>query len=198
MDPFALLELLTYEFERLPLIHNGPVHESEVGDDTDLITTLQNGYLQNVVHRYVLGFDKDGHAVAEGTTMQRLFGYPPYRNTSDPTLREANDRMVFLANNWQKESIGNTQYGGITYCINPLFEDQFFVVPADTGVHKEMVPQVGTMKDFFHVVVEHLHIYDYPISEIFSQWYEGPSPGGGGTHNTSKTARAKSKRCTGM
>jgi hypothetical protein len=214
MDREELLELLTYEFERLPLIHNGPVYESEVGDDTDLITSLQNGYLQNVIHRYVLGFDKDGHAAAEGKTMERFFGYPRYKNLSDPTLCEANDRMLFLANNWQKASIGNTQYGSVTYVINPLVETQLFVAPADSGIHKGLIPlvsassfairtfpnanvlttptciQFGTMKDFLHVVVEHLHIYDYSISEIFREWYDR-QPGGGALR------AARGEKCTG-
>lgn len=173
MTQAELLDLLAYEFERLPLIHNGPYLDSEVGDDTDLNTTLLNGYLQNVVHRYVLGYDKDGHALAESATMERLFGYPAFKNTSDPTLIEANDRMLFLANNWEKSCVGNPQYGSVVYALNPLFADQLFVAPADTGIHKDRVPVSGTMQHFFHVMVQHLQIYDYSISEMFAHWYDG-------------------------
>ena len=39
-------------------------------------------------------------------------GFAPYGHSDRPTLREANGRMLYLANNMQKADAGNWQYGG--------------------------------------------------------------------------------------
>jgi hypothetical protein len=55
----TLVEILQYEFSRIPIIHNAPVTEAEakVPDDTDLFTNLANGYMQSVPQRFVFGIE---------------------------------------------------------------------------------------------------------------------------------------------
>ena len=84
-----------------------------------------NGYLQNVIQRYVLGFD--AHMAPESQIMVDYLHYPPFKNPNNPTLRESNDRLLYLANNWEKKDCGNFQYGSITYVINPIYQDKFFI-----------------------------------------------------------------------
>ena len=45
--------------------------------------------------------------------------FKPFANPQQPTLREANDRVMYLATNWQKTDCGNFIYGEIT-CVQEL------------------------------------------------------------------------------
>ena len=131
-----------------------------ISDDTDMQTTLTNGYLQNVVQRYVLGVEPwndptGGNMQGEGWIMENYMNFPPFKNPQRPTLREANDRVFYLANNLFKKDCGNFQYGELTYVINPLYQDKFFVAPGDTGSHASQygVPMpMGTLDNFYHLI----------------------------------------------
>jgi hypothetical protein len=181
-----LYEMFQYEFPRLPIIHNAPLNKaSQIGDDTDLWTTIHNQYLQNVIQRYVLDEESQANMVNEGYIMVHYLGYTDFKNINFPTLRESNDRMIYLANNWAKKDCGNFQYGTVTYVINPIYSDKFFVAPCDTGAHHPDRagwpagnPKValGTMADFDHVAVQHLKIYNYKLEGAFNDWY---TPNGG-------------------
>jgi hypothetical protein len=49
-----LLLILNWEFKHQSILHNGPIIKgaaTAISDDTDLFTTLSNGYLQNVCQR---------------------------------------------------------------------------------------------------------------------------------------------------
>ena len=51
--------------------------------------------------------------------MEHYMHYPPFGNPTHPTLREANDRSIAMATNWQKLSRGNDEFGNVMYVINP-------------------------------------------------------------------------------
>jgi hypothetical protein len=109
-----LLAILSWEFRNQPVVHNGPWHADEpgqVGDDTSLNTSLENGYLQNIVHRYLLGMETKDHFRAEQYLMTQYMNFPLFKNVEHPTMREANDRVVYHATNWQKANCGNLCYG---------------------------------------------------------------------------------------
>ena len=109
--------MLTWEFKRLPILHNGPLNTKEdpaISDDSDLTTTLSNGYLQNVCQRYVLGVEGKTNFENEGAISEKYMHYRPFENKERPTLREANDRVMYLATNLQKTDCGNFIYGKIT------------------------------------------------------------------------------------
>ena len=40
---------------------------------------------------------------------------------------------MYLATNWQKTDAGNFVYGEVTYVVNPIYADKFFIAPWDTG-----------------------------------------------------------------
>ena len=72
-----LLAMLTWEFKHMALLHNGPlVNPAPVADDTNMVTTLTNGYLQNVAQRYVLGVEGASNFQGEMGLMQRYLGFP--------------------------------------------------------------------------------------------------------------------------
>jgi hypothetical protein len=59
----VIVEMLQWEFKRLPILHNGPLLQGggAIPDDSDLETTLSNGYLQNVCQRWLLGVEGKGN-----------------------------------------------------------------------------------------------------------------------------------------
>ena len=67
MGVSELFALLEWEFKRLPLIHNAPLKDAaKINDDTKMMTTLTNGYLQNVAQRYLLGVESKHNLINEG------------------------------------------------------------------------------------------------------------------------------------
>jgi hypothetical protein len=170
-----LYDLVQYEFPRIPIIRNAPLGATSQknGDHTDFMTTIKNGYLQNVCQRYVFGVESERNFDSKSSVMVNYLGYPKFKNPEIPTLRESNDRMLYLANNWDKKHCGNFQNGAVTYVINPIYSDRFFVAPGDTGVYHAEKLALGTMEDFNHVITQHLSIYGYQLSATFDSWYEG-------------------------
>ena len=178
----TLLEMLTWEFKRLPSIHNAPLEQkAAINDDTDMQTTLTNGYLQNVAQRYVLGVEETNNMIGEGRIMETYMNFPPFKNKYRPTLREANDRVFYLASNLGKKQCGNFQYGDLTYVINPLYQDKWFIAPGDTGeyhTNKLYGPPMpmGTLDDFYHLIQPHFASQPAPtLAQLFQRWYGGAS-----------------------
>lgn len=183
-----LLELLKWEFTHLQLNHNGPlVDAAQVNDDTCMKTTLTNGYLQNVAQRYVMGVESRKNLVGESEIMVDYMGYPPFKNSVSPTLREANDRVFYLANNLGKTAAGNFKYGEVTYVINQNYQDKMFVMPWDTGAYSRpygpsMSTPSGTVQDFLHLIQPHFAVLNsdssqaYTLGSWFERWYNGAPP----------------------
>ena len=120
MGVSELFALLEWEFKRLPLTHNAPLKDAaKINDDTKMMTTLTNGYLQNVAQRYLLGVESKKNLINEGSIMVEYLGCTPFAVEDQPTLREANSRIFYLANNLGKTDAGNFQYGEVTYVIHP-------------------------------------------------------------------------------
>ncbi len=74
-----LVAILNWEFKRLPIIHNGPLKASEhnkVDDDTDVLTTFNNYYAQNVCQRYLMGVQNYNNFYNEGKIMTKYMHYP--------------------------------------------------------------------------------------------------------------------------
>jgi len=92
----TLLAMLEWEYARLPIQHNAPLDDNDRGgdttlcDDTTLLIQLTNGYIQNVCQRWVLG-GGETHLSLHQRIMVPDFKLPPWKNESDPTMREAND-----------------------------------------------------------------------------------------------------------
>ena len=65
-----LLAMFTWEFQHMALLHNGPLmNPAAVADDTNMVTTLTNGYLQSVAQRYVMGVEPLRNLQGEGYIM---------------------------------------------------------------------------------------------------------------------------------
>ena len=172
-----LLAVLQWEYMHQSILHNGPLKRGttpDINDDTDMVTTLSNGYMQNVIQRYVLGVEHTGNAMGEGGIMESYMGYPPFAHPTQPTLREANDRVFYLATNWQKVNAGNFEYGSVTYVVNHLYADKFFIAAGDSGAYSSKMPrQFGTLQDWLHLLPVHLSIYGYDLGQLFQRWYGG-------------------------
>jgi hypothetical protein len=118
--------------------------------------------------------------MGESNVMSKYLGFPWY-GEGHISLRQANEKMIYLANNWEKKDCGNFQYGFVTYVINPIYADKFFVAPFDTGKYAgdrcaDSGCPIGTFADFNHIIVEHINTYKYSLGKIFQRWY---TPGGG-------------------
>eukprot|EP00935_MAST-01C_sp_MAST-1C-sp1_P001542 g1542.t1 len=114
----TLINMLKWEFKRLPILHNGPLLPGggEIADDSDLETTLSNGYLQNVCQRWLLGVEQKNNFEGEcNDIMVNYMHFRPFEKQDTPTLRETNNRVLYLANNLRKTNCGNFIYGEITY-----------------------------------------------------------------------------------
>jgi hypothetical protein len=129
-----MLNLMQWEFFYLPMLHNGPLHGNSGGDDSDFSTNFANGYIQSTQHRWTLGGMDGGDF---DFIMTKYFKFDQYAEGAmkKPTLREANDRTTYLANNWQKVCGGNFEYGVVTYVINPIFRDKLLISPFDSGFY---------------------------------------------------------------
>ena len=84
------------EFERLPIQHNAPLDaaDHQFGDDTKMLVQLSNGYIQNVCQRFALGLAETNLRL-HPEVMVPFFKLPPWKNESDPTMREANDCFLW-------------------------------------------------------------------------------------------------------
>ena len=71
------------------MIHNGPLLSA--AGKTDMFTTLTNGYIQNQIHRYVLGTGAKNTMMAQYRHMIDFMHFPPFKRFIQPTLREANN-----------------------------------------------------------------------------------------------------------
>ena len=121
--------------------------------------------------------------------MVDYLGCTPFASAEQPTLREANDRIFYLANNLGKTNAGNFQYGEVTYVINPSYADKTYVVPWDSGaISKGYGPAgttpIGTLDAFYHLVGPHFQMLapmakggqPYKLSSWLKRWYGGGAP----------------------
>lgn len=178
-----LMTMFEWEFKHMPATHNGPItpHDSMCPDDTDMITTLTNGYIQNVPQRYLLGDEPTDYFSLETNIMAKYMNFPPFKDPTRPTLREANDRILYLANNWQKKHTCFKAFAKLTYVINPIYQDKFFIAPWDSGAYSSThVTPYGTLDDFWHLVKSHVTVLNYNLADLFLLWY-------GGVNNFAKT-----------
>jgi hypothetical protein len=171
-----IIGMLSWEFKRLPILHNGPLKlgGGSIPDDSDLLTTLSNGYLQNVCQRWLLGVEEKGNYEGEcNNIMTKFMHFAPFEKPDEPTLREANNRVLYLANNLRKTHCGNFIYGEITYVINPAYADKFFIAPWDTGANANTHHPVpyGTLDNFFHLLQTHFDVLKYNLGDLFQVWY---------------------------
>lgn len=109
--------------------------------------------MQNVAQRYLLGVESKKNLINEGSIMVEYLGCTPFAVEDQPTLREANSRIFYLANNLGKTDAGNFQYGEVTYVVNPSYADKMYVVPWDSGAMSSH-PSPG-FRGFF--VLTHIH-----------------------------------------
>lgn len=107
--------------------------------------------------------------------MVEKMNFPQFQYEDRPTMREANDRIMYFATNWQKTHTGNPVYGKAVYVMNPLYKDKWFIAPYDTGEHVWDLPTTpfGTLDHFWHLFVPHLTVYNYNVGDLFWRWYGG-------------------------
>jgi hypothetical protein len=189
-----LLEMFSWEFERLIVWHNAPLDAAMVErsttnrDDTPLSITLENGYLQNPCQRHVLGGDQ---AVLYNLMVQHqftdIFGIQTdshIRSMCDyiGTLREANNCMVFHSLNTLKGSQGGWTggYGGryVTYVLNrKKMAGRLIWEPGDSGNDASSPFTVdwalGTVDPpaWFHVLKQHNELAPHSIADYFNHWW---------------------------
>ena len=179
--PAELLTMLDYEWTHDWIIHNAPADETDpagIVDDTVLRTTLTNGYLQNVCQRYALGVENIRNYQGEYAIMREYMHIPAAKDVNDPTLRESNECILYLADNLWKRYAGNYIYGSITYVHNPSYADKFAVSPYDSGAHfKTRGAVFGTRKAYYHVIKEHLNLFgEKNVGLWFQRWYAPSTP----------------------
>ena len=139
-----LLAMFTWEFQRLPVFHNAPLDAWDVdrigiNDDTPLNITLSNGHIQQPCERWVLGGPQDLFTtIIYGDMFESHFGLK-VRHLCDltATLRQANNCLLFNANNLLHGSLGNYEYGGMTFVLDAKklgAEERMFMEPIDGGL----------------------------------------------------------------
>jgi hypothetical protein len=169
-----LLERFTWEFERLPIFHNGPstaldLEEATIHDDSAMNVSVRDGYLQNPCIREVLGGNQArGYSYAN---FFEIFGMPDvaYANSHWP-LRQADECFLFNANNLRKTSLGNVFFGGMTWVLNPKVLDKTLLFEVwDAGktfsAMREVnvtFPGYGTRRDWYHLVQMHEALFNIP------------------------------------
>lgn len=184
-----LVEIVTWEFAHLAIIHNGPLaaEGSLAEDDTRLSTNLDNGYIQNVVQRYVMGVEPTTKYSLEQGLMQTYLHFPVPKDKAQPTLREANDNNLYLANNMGKLHAGNHDFGSITYVLAASrLRTQLLFTPWDSGAHyassfAQYCPTSqacsGTLEHFYHVLERHFALLgsaQYSLATIMRLWLSPP------------------------
>ena len=197
-----LLEMFTWEFQRLPLIHNTPIDDWDVdrigiGDDSPLNVTLDNGNLQQPCQRYVLGGPESLFPTIMYASMYVSDFFLNAAKLCDltSTLRESNNCMMYNANNLRKTSIGNTnQFGAITYVLNEqALAGRSFWEPVDGGMYDlfqyippflfRPYPAQGTIYPpaFYHLLQPHEDVFDMgggykTIATVFNSWWVPGAP----------------------
>jgi hypothetical protein len=99
------------------------------------------------------------------------------------SLRNADNCMLFNANNLRKTSLGNVDiYGGMTYVLNKeLMKSRFFYEAWDAGdtegLYKDTplgtYPGLGIKDHWYHLVQPHMELFNMPWPSSF-----GPPPTG--------------------
>ena len=175
-----LLEMLAWEFKRLPVYHNGPLDATEasaagITDDTTLLTTLRNGYMQNMCHRVAFGAPDEVEAIRLHTdVMVKYFGLPPFANPDYPTVREANDCFIYNSDAIDKRAAGYFIYGAVTYVLQP--RGPLVIVAADSGAHPEVLADFGTLEHFYHLVLPHIAAIGDNLPYLFERWWVPGTP----------------------
>ena len=143
--------------------------------------------MQNVAQRYVMGVEAQGSYVNEqGNRMEAYLHFPiPKHGVTRPTLREANDNNLYVANNLYKVNAGNYRFGTVTYVLaGNRLKTQMLIEPWDTGatppsVYNQRCPSSqhcsGTIDHFFHVLQKHLEVQD-SLADLMRRWLAPPSP----------------------
>ena len=142
LSPAELLEMFTWEFQRLPVFHNAPldawdVDRIGVNDDTPLNITLENGHIQQPCERWVLGGPEALFStILYGDMFSTHFDLK-VRSLCDLTdsLQRASNCLLFNANNLLHASIGNFEYGGMTFVLDSRrLSGRMLVEPIDGGL----------------------------------------------------------------
>eukprot|EP00756_Hemistasia_phaeocysticola_P039203 Hpha_TRINITY_DN16802_c1_g1::TRINITY_DN16802_c1_g1_i4::g.151064::m.151064 len=134
------------------------------------------GYLQTPCTRYVLGGPQK---VANVKTYigfyTRRFGINSTEEAMIKTLRNANDCLIFNANNLLL-SVGNIFYGGLTWVLNPqAMRDRLMFEAWDAGITESqylkleppVYPGLGTFEDWLHLIQPHEELWNLPIPDSF-------------------------------
>ena len=106
------------------------------------------------------------------------FGFPPFKTASDPTLREANDCVLYLAGNMWKRYGGNFFFGSITYVHNPVYSEEFTISPYDSGANfGKHGAMLGTRAHYYHLMKRHLEVFgETTLGQMFQRWYSPSHP----------------------
>ena len=204
-----LLAMFSWEFERLPLFHNAPLDSFgatlfAVQDDTPLNVTLDNGYLQNVCQRYVLGGPESWWStVTYGAMFIDGFGVEPDSSMGNgnqcvftSSLRSANDCLLYNANNLFKSPGGNDfDYGSVTYLLNRKVmssgkQQRLLWEIWDGGlvsIYNKAQARYGTVDPpaFYHLLQPHEEVWteqakangkSYSIADVFNRWWVKGAP----------------------
>jgi hypothetical protein len=174
-----LLEIFAWEFQHLPVQHGGPATSDDdwVGDDDLLSCALMGGFLKNPCQRWVHRSGWAPHCYL-CQWMQSTFKTPETmrfeihrrrRRRYNPTLVEANDCTIFLANNWGKTTCGNLQYGSVNYVFNVRrFHHLLAWVPKDTGYGPP--ESFGSYYDFWHLLEPNSNFLNYDLPHLLKRW----------------------------
>ena len=172
-----LLEMMSWEFERLPLLHNAPADGWDVdriglADDSPMSIALHNGNLQQPCQRYVLGGPE-----SLGSTIMYANMYVNHFSLKandlcdlDSTLRKSNECMMYNANNLRKTSLGNIAFGSLTYVLDTkALAHRAFWEPLDGGIMFIMQiflgfswPKSGTIypQAWYHLLEPHERMFE--------------------------------------
>eukprot|EP01043_Picozoa_sp_COSAG02_P027027 COSAG02_NODE_1576_length_11868_cov_82.967117_1_plen_1282_part_00 len=191
-----LLEMFEWEFQRLQLFHNAPIDGKRIfvqtgkrccPDDTPLNETLNNGYLQQPCQRYVMGGGQRSLQFYQHLYTDRYgLDYGSCGFSENTTLQQANNCMLFNANNLLKKSVGNFGFGGITYVLNTkVLRGRLIFEPADGGLTESKYqhvlpggryPTLGTREAFLHLLQPHEELFNQSgnyktIAVVLNRWW---------------------------
>lgn len=197
-----LLEMFTWEFQRLPLFHNAPADDWDVDrggitDDSPMNISLSSGNLQQPCQRYVLGGPEDLFPTIAYASMYEYhfdLSVPGGLCELTSSLRKADDCMLYDANNLRKASLGNTQFGAVTYVLNTkALSGRSLFEPSDGGAYDLFMnmppylfrkyPTQGTIwpPAFYHLLQPHEAVFNIggsykSIATVFNSWWVPGAP----------------------
>eukprot|EP01065_Artemidia_motanka_P053514 TRINITY_DN9948_c0_g1_i1.p1 TRINITY_DN9948_c0_g1~~TRINITY_DN9948_c0_g1_i1.p1 ORF type:complete len:592 (+),score=71.28 TRINITY_DN9948_c0_g1_i1:85-1860(+) len=197
-----LLDVFLWEFVwGMGLIHNGPLFDKGPQfDDSACTDNFERGYIESIWRR-VLNKQEcfaptwsdppcDSGAWRAYTVENSRYYYPPFAGgvKVGPVAEEADSRLLYVASNAWKKSIGDEVFGDTVYVLSPNVLSRVVVAPYDTGHYAGRLPAMpvgvliggngsqytGVLQTLLEFGKFYSTFNDWHIGELFRWWYHEP------------------------